>query len=157
MLSVACSGSPAVEPRATAPSPTTAVSATAERVSVESAAATPATDRRPRFVGGVRPITRSLREVLIGRNWRPGCPVALRDLRLVEVSYWNFHGAVRRGPLVVHERVARDVLWVFRRLYPGPVPDPSDRSATAVPATSAERLVEHAQPVVVVQLSPGDG
>ena len=33
------------------------------------------------------------------------------------VSYWGFDGAVHRGPLVVNERVASDVLDVFRRLY----------------------------------------
>ena len=38
-------------------------------------------------------------------------------LRLVSVSYWNFHGEVERGPLVLHEKVADDVLWVFRRMF----------------------------------------
>ena len=33
------------------------------------------------------------------------------------VSYWNFEGEVAQGPLVLHERVASDVLWVFRRLF----------------------------------------
>ncbi len=33
------------------------------------------------------------------------------------VSYWDFTGNARRGPLVVHARVADDVLWVFRRLF----------------------------------------
>jgi hypothetical protein len=33
------------------------------------------------------------------------------------VSYWDFRGQVRPGTLVVHERVARDVLWVFRRIF----------------------------------------
>ena len=31
--------------------------------------------------------------------------------------YWDFGGAVRTGPLIVNERVARDVVWVFRRLF----------------------------------------
>jgi hypothetical protein len=69
------------------------------------------------FRGRVKPISASLRERLIGRNWTPGCPVPLEDLRLVRVSYWNFDGEVRTGPLVLHERVAKDVLWVFRRLF----------------------------------------
>jgi hypothetical protein len=58
-----------------------------------------------------------LRDVLIGRNWTPGCPVPIEDLRLVRVSYWNFRGAVETGPLVVNEIVAEDVLWVFRELF----------------------------------------
>jgi hypothetical protein len=69
------------------------------------------------FRGGVRRIGHELRDVLIGRNWTPGCPVPLKDLRLVEVSYWDFEGVVRTGPLVLNERVAKDILWVFKRLF----------------------------------------
>jgi hypothetical protein len=58
-----------------------------------------------------------LRERLERRNWHPGCPVPIGDLRLVKVSYWNFRGDVHHGPLVVHEDVANDVLWVFRQLF----------------------------------------
>lgn len=41
----------------------------------------------------------------------------LADLRLLQFIYWGFDGAVSRGPMVVHEDVAEDVLWVFRRLF----------------------------------------
>jgi hypothetical protein len=36
---------------------------------------------------------------------------------LVEVSYRGLDGEVRQGPLVLHRRVAEDVLWVFRRIF----------------------------------------
>ena len=75
-----------------------------------------------RFRGSVTLIGPELRQILIGRNWTPGCPVPIRDLRLVSVSYWNFHGEVERGPLVLHERVADDVLWVFRRMFKAKFP-----------------------------------
>jgi hypothetical protein len=71
----------------------------------------------PRFDGGVYRIGPALRRVLVGRSWHPGCPVPIEDLRHVRVSYWNFHGEVRTGPMVVNEMVAHDVLWVFRRLF----------------------------------------
>jgi hypothetical protein len=58
-----------------------------------------------------------MRNRLVGRDWHPGCPVAIDDLRLVRVSYWSFEGDVRSGPLIVHRSVARDVLWVFERLF----------------------------------------
>jgi hypothetical protein len=81
-------------------------------------ASDPATEQGlPRFEGGVFRIGPTLRDVLIGRNWTPGCPVAIHDLRVVHVSYWNFRGDVGTGPLVLHERVAKDVLWVFQRLF----------------------------------------
>lgn len=72
---------------------------------------------QPRFEGEVHRIGPRMRALVIGRSWRPGCPVRLRDLRHVQVSYWDFEGDVRTGPLIVHERVARDILWVFRRLF----------------------------------------
>jgi hypothetical protein len=52
-----------------------------------------------------------------GTTWKPGCPVPLDDLRLLRFNYWDFAGAVRRGPMVVHEDVVEDVLWVFEQLF----------------------------------------
>lgn len=77
----------------------------------------PAPASVPVFRGEVSRIGPELRDRLIGRNWTPACPVPLEDLRLVEVSYWNFDGEVKTGPLVLNERVASDVLGVFRRLF----------------------------------------
>ncbi len=54
---------------------------------------------------------------MTGVSWRPGCPVPLRDLRLLIVSYRGFDGRVRTGRLIVHESLAREVLGVFRTLY----------------------------------------
>ena len=70
-----------------------------------------------RFEGTVTRVSPTLREKLVGRDWRPGCPVPIDQLRLVRVSYWTFTGGIRYGPLVVNERVAHDVLWVFHRLF----------------------------------------
>jgi hypothetical protein len=128
--------------------------------------ASPAPAGPPVFRGAVSRIGSALRDVLIGRNWEPGCPVPLKDLRLVEVSYWNFEGKVRTGPLVLHERVAADILWVFKRLFRARFPieeiklaakdrpitpedywDKSRRSVTASfncrPATGSTSLSHH--------------
>ncbi len=58
-----------------------------------------------------------LRAALVGRTWHRGCPVPLRDLRVVTVRYHGFDAEVHAGLLVLNERVAGDVLWVFRRLF----------------------------------------
>jgi D-alanyl-D-alanine carboxypeptidase len=52
-----------------------------------------------------------------GVSWRPGCPVHLRDLRLLRLSHWDFDGKPRTGRLIVHRDVARDLVQVFRDLY----------------------------------------
>jgi len=54
---------------------------------------------------------------MTGVSWRAGCPVALRDLRLLTMTHVGFDGRTRTGRLIVHEDAARDVLGVFRRLY----------------------------------------
>jgi hypothetical protein len=72
---------------------------------------------RRRFAGRVSSLPASLRGRLRGTTWKLGCPVPLGDLRLLRFSYWNFDGEVDRGPMMVHADVARDVLWVFRRLF----------------------------------------
>ncbi len=115
LVAVGCSGAPL----AGTSDPSTALPATARGGASGTPVEAPASSAplRNRFEGRVSRIPPAMREVLIGRNWRPGCPVPLSDLRLVLVSYWNFAGDVRRGPFVVHERVADDVLGVFHRLF----------------------------------------
>jgi D-alanyl-D-alanine carboxypeptidase len=72
---------------------------------------------QPTVVFAIDPIGADLRSILVGRNWHSGCPVPIKDLRVLTVTYWGFDGSSHQGPLIVNERVADDVLWVFRRLY----------------------------------------
>jgi hypothetical protein len=69
------------------------------------------------FAGKIAPISPSLRATMTGVSWRPGCPVGLGDLRLITASHWGFDGRLRRGRLIVHRDVARNVLTVLRRLH----------------------------------------
>jgi hypothetical protein len=50
-------------------------------------------------------------------SWRKGCPVPLRDLRLLTVQHWGFDGKVRTGRLIAHEGASRQLVDVFRDLY----------------------------------------
>jgi hypothetical protein len=65
------------------------------------------------FVGTISPV----RQQDVRFSYRSGCPVAPAELRLVSVSYRGFDGRAHVGALVVHRRVARDVVTVFGRLY----------------------------------------
>lgn len=53
----------------------------------------------------------------MGTSWRPGCPVALRELRVIQMTYRGFDGEVHTGELMVHRRYATSVVGVFRRLF----------------------------------------
>jgi len=74
------------------------------------------------FRGTIARIDAAQAKRMTGVSWRAGCPVALRDLRLLTMTHVRFDGRTRTGRLIVHEDVARDVLGVFRRLYAAKFP-----------------------------------
>jgi D-alanyl-D-alanine carboxypeptidase len=81
----------------------------------------PTVDRLPPPAGGrfrstIGPIGAAVR-ARMGETWKPGCPVGRADLRYLTVSFRGFDGRPHTGELVVHERVARQVVSVFARLY----------------------------------------
>ena len=106
----------ASEPARRIPAATRAMGGPSSGVAT-SAPSTSDASQTPAFAGGVFRIGPFLRERLTGRDWHPGCPVAIDHLRHVEVRYWDLQGHVRTGPLIVHNAVAHDVLWVFHRLF----------------------------------------
>jgi len=69
------------------------------------------------FRGSIQPIDAAQAKRMTGVSWRKGCPVALRDLRLLTLSHWGFDGRVRIGRLIVHRDVAHELVQVFRDLY----------------------------------------
>jgi len=69
-----------------------------------------------RFKSAVRPIGPAIR-ARMGATWSPACPVRLADLRYVTVSFRGFDGRPHTGELVVHRRVADQIVSVFARLY----------------------------------------
>ncbi len=71
----------------------------------------------PPYRAVVRTLSAQERAEMTPSVWRPGCPVGLAALRHVSVPYVGFGGRVRRGAVVVHNAVARDVVEVFRALY----------------------------------------
>lgn len=115
-----CAGTPAVE-RVAAPSPSPYAAPSPAR-----AAAAPGPSRLPvpaavpfrrtgrdAFTWSVQPVTAAQ----LGASHRAGCPVAVADLRRVELVHWGFDGRTRQGELVVHRTVVADVVQVFRRLH----------------------------------------
>jgi hypothetical protein len=72
---------------------------------------------RPPYVATISKIPSGMREWMRGVSWHPGCPVPIRDLRLVVLRYWGFDRRAHRGRLVVHRDVARTIAAIFGRLY----------------------------------------
>jgi hypothetical protein len=71
----------------------------------------------PPFEGTSSPLPNEIRDLMTGLSYRDGCPVGLDDLRLLDMTHWNFDGAVAQGEMVVAATVANDVLDTFHRLY----------------------------------------
>lgn len=69
--------------------------------------------------GTISPIPDAVWSAMQGKSFRAevkGC-AQRRDLRLLNLPYRDFSGAVKRGQIIVHRRVARDVRDVFGQLF----------------------------------------
>ena len=69
------------------------------------------------FRSSVKPIPAEVRAQMKGSSWHPGCPVAIRDLRLVTVTFHRFDRTEKLGRLVVHRRQAAHMVTVMHKLY----------------------------------------
>jgi hypothetical protein len=72
----------------------------------------------PTFQATVTTVPEDYRAQMIGVSWKPGCPVPIDDLRIIEMNHWGFDGVVHDGGrLMVHEDVAAEVVDVFGTLF----------------------------------------
>lgn len=69
------------------------------------------------FHASIRPVDDATRASMMGVSWKPGCPVPIEDLRVIEMTHRGFDGADHVGHLMVHEDIARDTVNAFRQLY----------------------------------------
>ena len=79
----------------------------------------------------VRAIDNTVAAEMTSVSWREGCPVALADLRLIELTHHDFAGQQQVGELVMHRNVAREVARAFRHLYRAGFPIRSMRRVDA--------------------------
>ena len=109
--------SAAAEPSVTVPEPAPPALAdeTTDGTSRETAAE-PVIPADPEFTGLIAPVDAAL-AARMASSWRPGCPVALADLRYLTLTYRGLDGTVQQGELAVAASVAEDVVAIFRQLY----------------------------------------
>jgi len=75
-------------------------------------------DADPAFSATIRVVDEETRASMIGVSWKPGCPVPIDDLRIIEMNHWGFDGEVHDGgQLMVHRLVAEDVVTAFGELF----------------------------------------
>ncbi len=78
-----------------------------------SSSSTPSSIAAPAFTSTVVPLAATD----LPSSWRPGCPLAVEDLRAIDASHWGFDGAVHEGRIVVAEALVDDVTGVLRELF----------------------------------------
>ncbi|MGH6753269.1 MAG: M15 family metallopeptidase [Bradyrhizobium sp.] len=69
------------------------------------------------FQASIDALTAAERDKMSGRSWREGCPVALDDLASIHLNHVGFDGDVHDGVLVVHRRLAKEVVEIFGELF----------------------------------------
>ena len=87
-------------------------------------ASAPAADPKaaPAFEFASEPLSKPVRDRVVGSSWRKGCPVPLSGLRYLELSYRDFKGRRRTGELIVSKDSVSAVRKAFRRLYAASFP-----------------------------------
>ena len=65
----------------------------------------------------VSPVEGGVYEKISGISWKPGCPVPIEDLRLVNVVYADFDRRVKTGELICHYLVADELCEIFSEIY----------------------------------------
>lgn len=73
----------------------------------------------PEFTATVTTVPEDYRDHMIAvGSWKPGCPVPIDDLRIIEMNHRTFEGgAAEGGRLMVHEDVTDEVVEAFRTLF----------------------------------------
>lgn len=69
------------------------------------------------FKGTIEKIPADIKKMMIGCSWKPECPVPLEDLRYLTVSHWDYDGEEKIGHMIVHAKLADELLAIFHELY----------------------------------------
>ncbi len=68
------------------------------------------------FVASHSPITPEILSKM-SYSWKDNNPVPVSDLRCVSVSYHGFDDTVHQGSLIVHAKVAEEIIDIFKEIF----------------------------------------
>jgi len=69
------------------------------------------------FVGTIEELPDAIQKLMTGRSWKPECPVPLHDLRYLTITHWGYDNEVHTGHIVVHEKLAAEMVDIFSELF----------------------------------------
>ena len=59
---------------------------------------------------------------IVGVSWQENTPIKLEDLSYINVTYWGFDDMEHVGEMIVHEKLAQEVIDIFKELYEAKFP-----------------------------------
>ncbi|WIV10430.1 M15 family metallopeptidase [Proteiniborus sp. MB09-C3] len=62
-------------------------------------------------------LSEEITEKIVGVSWRENTPVKLDELSYIKVTYWGFDDNECMGEMVVHKKLAQEVIDIFKELY----------------------------------------
>lgn len=72
--------------------------------------------------GKIEKIDQALEKRIVGKSWEAACPVPLSELRHLTIPYWGYDDKEHVGEMIVHEKVAQEVLDIFEELFENKFP-----------------------------------
>lgn len=63
------------------------------------------------------PIPPHIVQKMVGRSYKEECPVPLTDLAYVRVTHYDMEGRICTGELVVHKKIAPEVVRIFEEIF----------------------------------------
>lgn len=68
------------------------------------------------------PLPSEIVKRIVGKSWKPDCPVPLEDLAYVQVTHWNFNHETVNGELLYHKNLALEIVEIFKDLFEADFP-----------------------------------
>jgi poly-gamma-glutamate synthesis protein (capsule biosynthesis protein) len=63
-------------------------------------------------------ITKNIENRMVaGNSYKDGCPVELKDLKYLTLSYIDFENKNKIGELIVHKDISKEIIEIFEKLY----------------------------------------
>ncbi|KTD71267.1 M15 family metallopeptidase [Legionella tucsonensis] len=75
------------------------------------------TGKSPMFHSNIHPIPPKIQNQMHRFTWRKGCPVSIKDLAYIRLSYWGFDEKTHIGTLIVNKELAEEVVAIFKVLF----------------------------------------
>jgi poly-gamma-glutamate synthesis protein (capsule biosynthesis protein) len=70
------------------------------------------------YSANVSYITPKIKQKMVsGGSYKSYCPIKLKDLRYIKLTYWGFDNKEHTGELIVNKSISKDIVSIFKQLH----------------------------------------